>query len=476
MDWYKSLLTRKKFLYGEKVKYSFQTPRKEDYLKGAKVLNDDDTIPFVMSKDTHFLIKGPFDLEIPDELERVLFFNSTIEKLKKIKVFTNDTYKDANLVIESSTSPNKLWIMYGYGGDDYVSNLYKRYNNYRDDKHFCSPESTSRILILIILKIALGVADATNFKRIINPTGSIKIVGLDQKEKTINNLEELFVPVKSSIKQWDKFLKLLSENSDICIEAIDLYSMRIEKSFSPDDEFSIRWKDITYFIKNKIFPNSTASNPLCFGWPMNRGDRIMFKYQNKLLPGTILENEKSHSKIDYSCFAYRYRKIRPDDCGRKDIHFTQSHCDLDVLSNNVRPMTPEESDMFVSTDSDLKIIRNGRYTNYFLGDIVKVFNSVVNDEIDRMGSIEKKIDTVKILGKPNDIGLVVTDGSDNPYWRDVYCWKTKKITSFRTASLYWVSHPETGRALRIENAESRLEEDAPLKILRDYKPLFEKWL
>jgi hypothetical protein len=195
--------------------------------------------------------------------------------------------------------------------------------------------------------------------------------------------------------------------------------------------------------------------------------RVMFQYECKWHPGTDLDTGKSD---------YKYRLIRPDDICRHQLEFRESHGDIYIKLEFIRNMTKEEEEKFPYVDDDPNMRRIPCYLSYYAGDIVKVYNDEVNYEQNTcvLGIVRHR-DEVKIKGKPNDIGIVLTNGEENEYWRKIYCWKAGIIKSVQCDHLYWISDAN-GRALRIKNAKERLEEDAPLKILKEYKPHFEKWL
>ena len=119
----------------------------------------------------------------------------------------------------------------------------------------------------------------------------------------------------------------------------------------------------------------------------------------------------------------------------------------------------------METFQDYEIVRSTNFNDYFVGDIVKIYNTDVNTEINQ--------DTALIHDKADDIGLVISHCKGNPYWRQVYCWKTKTIRSIVCSKLYWFADDKKGgRALHIHNATGKLKEYTPEKLLSEYKAYF----
>lgn len=480
-EWYTTLFSNKKFLYGEKVKYDFQKPRPTTYLDNAKLISRDEMgKATIMSKDTHFIIKGPYDLRNKEELNRVRHLHKVLSKLHQLEFLDeNDCYNTADVVIESSSVPHNAWFLYEYGGSECVQTFYDRIHN---DQIFNKPESNiynkhyfARILISMMIKFVFGVKNPTCFKSLISPCDKIKLMGLDIIADN-QSAENWFVPVKSFEKCWKYFVNSLKKCDDLCIEAMDLYDMRFKKAFGAESTEYENWIKSHQVILSTIFPNyGGETNVLKFGWPVKKGQRIMFKYLRELLPGTILSGSKGHVKLDYTCFAYKYRNVRPDDSCRKKLYFTEQHGDIKIEAEKVRPMTLEEQEEYPFIDNDLDFIRVNKNISYYPGDIVKIYNERVNEEDDCMGTIKKTQNMEKIKGRPDDIGIVLKSGNNNPYWKTVFCWKSKVIKDINCSCMYWLPDAN-GKLVHVKDFELRLEEESPLKILREYQGCFEKWI
>jgi hypothetical protein len=439
------------YLYGEKPKYNFQTPRQNNYL------NNSNTLPWftqkktVLTHDLEFIVQGPYDLE--KDRARIEKIHYCLDVLHKIGFLKKDgIYESAYLVLESVDIQDKIWIMYEYGGHkdslrplSFVHNFSKR--------------DTVQVVICLILKQIMNIIPDLNSILYGKSADKLAMFGLDTIGTSDGKLE-----LSSELR------KAIQKYSSNCTEYLDLYKERIYKTLGPNSE-EAKLFNLYYAKYIDELTLEPSSNPEFFGWPLETNQRVMFHYNNKLLPGTYIDTTSNqHVPLDPTCFAYTFRKIRPDESYRPQLYDI-----LKVEGQYVRLMTKEEEDMYINKLEEPNFHRSDSYIAYFPGDLVKIYNQEVNNEHDNLGSIKKIRDKNLLSQNPMDVGLVIGHVKDNPYWKMVYLWKQKQIESVSCRYMYWISDVH-GRALHVPKASEKLEEIVPRKIMELYLNQFDHLL
>ena len=446
------LVAEGKYLYGEKTKYSFEKPRQKDFLNNSTKLPgfDKDT---VLTQNLHYIVQGPYELNDDTDKKKIEKIEYCLYILHKIKYLKkNSIFECAYLVLESVDVPNKVWLMYEYGGHKTIMTLDSSSNSF--SKTF-NKRTTVQAVLCIILKNMMGlVADTSSILYYSSSSDRLILLGLDKDGKD----DKLILPLKLQ--------KSIEEHSQYCTEYLDLYRTRIYKALGSESSEAKLFDH--YYDKYCLVLNlKPTSNPDFFGWPLKKNQRVMFhnsRYSNKLFPGTVIKdhNNKLHVLLDPICFAYIFRKIRPDESCRSTLYD-----EFEIEGQYVRPMKDEEQTLYINSIEEPEFNRTDSYIAYFQGDIVKVYNQEVNNEIDRLGNIEKIKNSELLSQNPVDIGLVIDDVKGNPYWKMIYLWKQRKIESVSCRYMYWVPN-KRGRALHIPKIKELLDELAPRKILEPY--------
>lgn len=478
--WYKQcLVTKTSFLYGNAVKYDFQIPRAPGYLDGGKVVNAKAVASrgakAVYIGDHIPVLKGPYDLTNSDDLERVCHIAHALTLLKKIRFLKpEESYESADIWLDSPTTPHLAWLEVDFGGSGThaIHPIRKKY----DWGSELGERETVQVLLGLMLKRLCDAGPNTLSHLIAGKSGGgVMLFGLDRPRRADTDPVRSLCPINlawtqpwfdvepEEVGSWGVLEGQLKKHGGACLEYLALYTGHILQGLGEMAAESQVWHAMVAALQQSVLAHNTLRNSEQFGWPLQPFQRVMvqLRHHGECVPGTCTPSnfnwDTVHVPLDPFCMNLE-RQIYFDVCARTHLHPSDAALDItDIDVKRVRPMTTAELERYGTPK--LGSIRYGSKPRP--GDIVKIYE-------ERNPSSQDQ---------PIDIGLVMPSCDKNEYWRDVYCWKKKALSSQAVACLSWIPNvAEGGRALHVENITDLLEEDSPLKILRLQQTHFARWL
>lgn len=494
--------------------YLFNNERTNTYLWGSTrivvtIRNDKSKKECVVA--ARHIVQGPYYLTNTEDYKQVDALLHRLKKLHQLEMFQNERwYHECLLVLKSSEEDDRAFLLWGYGGDkesiEPAIFKYKKIGKTALSARACLRNLAIKHVLDIpgnhlgnlflesgskIHLAGLDVIDGRDYKNNKTDDEQKEEIKNEQqkKEKQTKEIErkvveekpwcsvfcDVLLPVETRAFECLGFnLQIFSKE---CVEYLAMWRDQVIRVFGEDSLEIKKWIAMEQALKASLFSKITENvNLEKWGWPVRVGDRVMVTIKpgsKETYSATMVCDDYKDILFD-ECFGSNYRKVKIDDRHRHIFPEDKRHHDFFMVdTKHVRPMTGEELKTNHQTKDADGFVRMDNPIAYFTGDIVKIYSVDVNDEIGNQLQRNKE----KLKSKPEDVGLVIDDGTDNRYWRMIFHWKAKCIRSIPCRRLFWLGDNFcNGRALRVPNIKQQLEEDSPLKILRAYIPHFEHLL
>ena len=259
-NWADACAVHGRYLFGEKVEYSWQTARSLAFLTEATAVPMFSHMdkPMYISKCTGYIIQGPYDLTNDHDKISVTCMLDRIQKLHQVGYFKSDErFGTAAMVLESELKQDRAYLMYGYGRDP------KCFRSMSTDSELVghsplssSPRRFCKLLISLAMKYLFGIPE-NHLNHIYSSSSDafflMKLDSVDTKDAKDEQedakrlwYEKWFTGSGITSEQRAPFemLEKCVQTESVatgCVEYMRLWRTRVEHAFGPVSVEMKRW-------------------------------------------------------------------------------------------------------------------------------------------------------------------------------------------------------------------------------------------